>query len=75
MLGLKNDELEKFWSKKQLGDHLPDGLLRTVWLNNTMDFGWRARDEHRKVLPGDLEIRQEEGSERREYIMEDGTRV
>jgi len=33
-----------------------------------MHFGWRARDEHRKVL-GDLEIRQEEGGERREYII------
>ena len=34
-----------------------------------MHFGWRARDEHRKVLLGDLEIRQEEGGERREYII------
>lgn len=68
-LGLTNDELEKFWSEKQLGDHSPEALLRTVWLNNTMHFGWRARDEHRKVLLGDLEIRQEEGGERREYII------
>ncbi|KAK2570276.1 Uncharacterized protein P5673_005061 [Acropora cervicornis] len=65
-LGLTNDEVEKFWSEKQLGDHSPQALLRTVWLNNTMHFGWRARDEHRKVLLGDLEIRQEEGRERRE---------
>ena len=34
-----------------------------------MHFGWRARDEHRKVLLGDLEIRQEKGGERREYII------
>ena len=68
-LGLTNDELEKFWSEKQLGDHSPEALLRTVWLNNTMHFGWRARDEHRKVLLGDLEIRQEEGGERREYVI------
>ena len=68
-LGLTSDELEKFWSEKQLGDHSPKALLRTVWLNNTMHFGWRARDEHRKVLLGDLEIRQEEGGERREYII------
>ena len=34
-----------------------------------MHFGWRARDEHRKVLLGDLEIRQEEGGELREYII------
>jgi len=37
-LGLNSDELEKFWSEKQLGDHSPDALLRTIWLNNTMDF-------------------------------------
>ena len=34
-----------------------------------MHFGWRARDEHRKVLLGDLEIRWEEGKEKREYII------
>ena len=68
-LGLTNDELEKFWSEKQLGDHSPEALLRTVWLNNTMHFGWCARDEHRKVLLGDLEIRQEEGGEGREYVI------
>jgi len=67
-LGLANDEVEKFWSEKQLGDHSPEALLRTVWSNNTMNFGWRARDEHRKVLFGDL-VRQEEGGERREYII------
>ena len=68
-LDLTNDELEKFWSEKQLGDHSPEALLRTVWLNITMHFGWRAHDEHHKVLLGDLEIRQEEGGERREYVI------
>ena len=29
-LGLTNDELEKFWSEKQLGDHSPEALLGTV---------------------------------------------
>ena len=46
-LGLNSDELENFWSEKQLGDHSPDALLRTIWLNNTMHIGWRGRDEHR----------------------------
>ena len=32
-LGLTNDELEKFWSEKQLGNHSSEVLLRTVWLN------------------------------------------
>ena len=77
-LGLNSDELEKFWSEKQLGDHSPDALLRTIWLNNMMHFGWRARDEHRKVLLGDLKIRREEGKEKREYIiwkMEHGSKT
>ncbi|PFX13721.1 Uncharacterized protein KIAA1958-like [Stylophora pistillata] len=68
-LGLTDDELEKFWSAKQLGDNSPEALLRTVWLNSTMHFGWRVRDEHHKVLLEDLEIRREEGGEMREYII------
>ena len=67
-LGLNKDEIEKLWREKQLGDHSPDGLVRTVWLNNTMHFGWRARDEHRKVLLGDLECRVEEGG-KQEYVI------
>ena len=34
-----------------------------------MHFGWRARDEHRKVLLEVLEIRRKEGEEKREYII------
>lgn len=68
-LELNQDEIEKIWSEKQLGDHCPEALIRTVWLNNTMHFGWRARDEHRRVLLGDLEVRREEGGEEREYIV------
>ncbi|KAK3705275.1 hypothetical protein QZH41_000076 [Actinostola sp. cb2023] len=67
-LGLSNDEIEKLWSQRQLGDHSPEALVRTVWLNNTMHFGWRARDEHRKVFLGDLEVRVEEG-EKLEYVI------
>ena len=68
-LGLNSDKLEKFWSEKQLGDHLLDALLCTIWINNMTHFGWRARDERRKVLLRDLEIRQEEDEEKREYII------
>lgn len=71
-LHLINDELEKFWSAEQLGDHSPSTLLRTVWLNDAMHFSWRARDEHRKRLLEDLETRREESGERH---MEDGARI
>ena len=47
-LGLNEDEMENLWSKKQPGDHCPEALIRTVWLDNTMHFSWRARDEHRR---------------------------
>ena len=68
-LGLDQNELEKLWSEKQLGDHSPEASLHTVWLNNTMHFGWRARDEHRRVRLGDLQLRTEDGGEHREYVV------
>jgi len=58
-LGLNDDELEKPWLANQLGDHSPEALILTVWLNNTMHFGWRAKDGKRKVLIGDLELQRE----------------
>ena len=57
------------WSTKQLGNHCPEALIRTVRLNNTMHFGCRARDERRRVLLGDLEVRKKEGGEKRQYII------
>ncbi|KAK3732670.1 hypothetical protein QZH41_007975 [Actinostola sp. cb2023] len=68
-LGLNSNEMEKLWLEKQLGDHSPDALIRTIWLNNTMHFGWRAQDEHRKVLLGDLEIQKEQGGDEKEYVI------
>ena len=68
-LGLKEDELEKLWSANQLGDHSPEALICTVGLYNTIHFSWRARDEHRKVLMGDLELQREEGAEKCENII------
>ena len=60
-LGLTEEEVEKLWATNQLGSHSPVALLRTVWFNNTMHFGWRARDEHRRVQHGDLVLKREEG--------------
>lgn len=68
-LGLTGDEVEKLWSEELLGCHSPLALLRTVWFNNTLHFGWRARDEHRKVQQGDLKLQKEEGETGREYVM------
>ncbi|KAK3741660.1 hypothetical protein QZH41_005088 [Actinostola sp. cb2023] len=66
-LGLTETQLQKLWDENQLGCHSPMPLLRTVWLNNTMHYGWRARDEHRKVRLGDLKLRRDEQNQ--EYVI------
>lgn len=33
-------------------------VVYTIWLNNTMHFGFRGRQEHINVLWGDLELGQ-----------------
>ena len=69
-LGLTEEEVEKLWNEGLLGSHSPlIALLRTIWLNNTLHFGWRTRDEHRKVQQGDLIIQKEEGLSGREDVM------
>ena len=40
--GLTEGEIQQLWTGEQLGDHSPQSLLRTIWFNNTMFFGWPA---------------------------------
>ena len=56
-LGLSENQIQKLWDEKQLGYHTPQSLLRTAWFNNTLFFGWRARDEHHRVNFGDFQIK------------------
>ena len=42
---------------KALGDDNPETLQYTVWFLLTLHMGMRGRDEHYKVLYGDLEIK------------------
>ena len=56
-LGLTTTQIQQLWDAKQLGDHSPKSLLRTVWFLNTIHFGWRARDEHRHAKLGDFQIK------------------
>ena len=65
---LTTDEIEKLWEEKQLGGHSPQSLIRTVWFNNTVYFGWRARDEHRKLRFGDIQFRRDVGDDQ-EYAI------
>ena len=67
-LGLTDDQIQQLWLEKQLGDHSPSALLQTIWFNNTIHFGWRARDEHRKAKLGDFTVKREEGPQGTEYV-------
>ena len=67
-VGLCEADIQQLWEMKQLGDETPQSLLRTVWFNNTLFFGWRARDEHHRVKFGDFKINREVGPEEIEYV-------
>ena len=70
------DEEEKLRSTKQLGDHSPHSLLQTVWYFNTMHFGWRGSDEHRRVCLRDLHLLEDDrGTEYVEFSVERGTKT
>ena len=34
----------------------PEALLNSMWLNNTMHFGLKGRQEHQTLLLGDVEL-------------------
>jgi len=38
--GLSEDEIQLLWTAKQSEDHSLQSLLRTIWINSTMFFGW-----------------------------------
>ena len=56
------------WDEKQLGYEAPHSLLRTVWFNNTLFFGWRAGDEDHRVKFGDFQIKCEDEPKGKEYV-------
>ena len=68
-LGLSSEQIDKLWSTEQLSNKSPQSLLRTVWFNNTLHFGWRARDEHHRVRLGDLQLQKKDGPNGREYVI------
>ena len=61
----------------QLGAHSPQALLSTVWLSSCSYFGWRAVDEHQKVLYGDVKLRTPENRDPKyvEWLIEQGTKT
>ena len=65
------------WENGILGDDNPESLVRTCWLQTTMHFGWRGRNEQRKVCFGDLKLTSdlEEDREYVEFCVERGTKT
>ena len=68
-------EEQKLWETKQLGQHSPRALQHTVWFYNTMHFGWRGRDEHRRACYGDFVLGTNEEQECVEFCIERGTKT
>ena len=53
---LTSEEEEKSFESGAFGFHNPEALQRTLWWFFSLHFGFRARDESRKLCWGDLEL-------------------
>ena len=74
---LSKEEINLMWEKGVLGSTTPRALLNTVWLNNSIFFGWRANEEHYKVRYGDVVFREAKGEQCAyyEWLVERGTKT
>jgi hypothetical protein len=43
---LTDDEVDKLYTRGQMGMHNPDALLRMLWFQNTVHFGMHTVTEH-----------------------------
>lgn len=53
---LTEAEEDLLFETKQFGDHDPEVLQRTIWWTLSLHFGFRARDESRKLRWGDVVV-------------------
>ena len=73
---LENEEIDVLYSKGFFGKHDPWALQRTVWWVTGLHFGFRARDEARKLKWGDIAVVKEaNGEERLVFKTERGTKT
>ena len=74
---LSNEEEDSLFEAGQFGDHSPDVLQRTIWWFLSMHFGFRARDESRKLRRGDISIETDpkDGNEMLVWLAERGTKT
>ncbi|XP_071128790.1 uncharacterized protein KIAA1958-like [Mytilus edulis] len=49
------EEINLLYEKGQLGRGNPGALIHSVWLNNSLHFGLRSREEHATLRWGDIE--------------------
>ncbi|CAG2255616.1 unnamed protein product [Mytilus edulis] len=51
------EEVNLLYEKELLGAGNPQSLVRTVWMNNTLHFGLRSREEHTTLRWGDIQMK------------------
>ena len=75
---LTDEEEDKLFKSGQFGVSTPEALQRTMWWFLSLHFGFRARDESRKLRWGDVELQQDpvqDGREMLVWINERGTKT
>ena len=75
---LTEEEEDKLFKSGQFGFSGPEALQRTMWWFLSLHFGFRARDESRKLRWGDVELQQDPVQDGREilvWINERGTKT
>ena len=65
---LTDEEEEKRFESGECGDKYPLTLKRTLWWYSSMNFGFRARDESRKLYWGDVKL-QVDSQTGREFLV------
>lgn len=75
---LTDEEEDKLFRSGQFGSSSPEALQRTMWWFLSLHYGFRARDESRKLCWGDVELQQDpvqDGREMLVWLNERGTKT
>ena len=63
------DDEDKLFKSGQFGASCPEVLQRTMWWFLSLHFGFRARDESRKLIWGDVQLQQDPVQDCREVLV------
>ena len=72
---LDTEEIEKLFTSGYFGCDDPTVLQRAMWWFISLHFGFRARDEARKLCWGDVVLETKDGKEYLRWICERGTKT